>query len=238
MELRKSISELYRVFQPYRLGDDFTGCNHCVDPRESEKLAKARLQDLTLGDLRRYAFKAMTTWGEVRHFKHFLPRLFELAADAPGDFELEILFGKLQYAKWEEWSPVERDCVDQYLRAFWMATICQSPADECDERVSTVLCALGNACTSVLPFLDAWIGEPGDVRAQQLAQFILVNYDDVVTRNRLANAYWGDHERSGADVIAWLKGSQVAAYLKSHHAGIAEWQGAALSLLDAIQAAR
>jgi hypothetical protein len=124
------------------------------------------------------------------------------------------------------------------LRAFWLATIGQPPADEYDERVSSVLCALANACTSVLRFLDAWISEPGDARAQQLAQFVLVNYDDVVTRDRLASAYWGDHQRSGAEVIAWLQGSQVAAYLKRHPAGLAKWQGATLSLIDAIQAAR
>jgi hypothetical protein len=237
MELCKAIDELYRVFQPYRLGDDFTGCDHCVDTRETAHLAKTPLRDLSLEDLRRYAFKAMTTWGEVKHFKHFLPRLLELAVDAPPDFELEVLFGKLEYARWEEWSPLERGSVEQYLRAFWLATIGRLPADEFDERVSTVLCALGNASSSVLWFLDTWISEPGDTTVQQLAQFILVNYDNVVTRGRLASAYWGEHETSAAEVIDWLQGPRVDAYLRRHERDLAKWQVSAIPLLAAIQSA-
>lgn len=236
MELQSTIGRLYQVFQPYRLGPDFSGCDHCVDPRETEHLTKTPLRDLSLEDLRRYAFKAMTTWGEVTHFKHFLPRLFELAADGPLDFELEILFGKLEYAKWEEWAPVERECVNDYLRALWLLTIRQPPPDEYDERVSTVLCAIGNASSYICPFLDAWTTEPGNAPPQQLAQFILINYEDLATRNRLASAYWQDHEQNAVEVIAWLKRPAVGDYLRAHEVKLAEWQQTAPALLAEIAA--
>ena len=66
-------------------------------------LIAKRLRDLTDTDLKKYAFKALTTWGNADDFRHFLPRLFELEAVHPqrivGLVDPEILFGKLAYAQ-------------------------------------------------------------------------------------------------------------------------------------------
>ena len=111
------IAELYRVFKPYRLGDDFSGCSHCVSERESRELAAIRLRDLQAADLNRYSFKAMTTWGTVRDFKHFLPRLLELAAEDLLQLEFpETLFGKLTYGKWRSWTRREREVLQYVAR--------------------------------------------------------------------------------------------------------------------------
>lgn len=113
MELDAAIEELYRVFQPYWLGPDFSGCDHCVDPKDTERLATTPLRDLGVSDLEWYGFKAMTTWGEVEHFKYFLPRLFELVAIRRGDYPfLETLFSKLEYGDWASWPDNERHAVD------------------------------------------------------------------------------------------------------------------------------
>src|SRR5262245_27451164 len=117
--MKQEISELYRVFKPYRLGPDFVGCSHCVDPADSDRLANTELHGLTLADLDSYSFNAMTTWGDAKHFKHFLPRLFEIASTDFNDFlSLEVLFGKLEYGKWYEWPEVEQDAVNDFLHAF------------------------------------------------------------------------------------------------------------------------
>ena len=236
MDLKSSIADLYRVFRPYRLGPDFAGCDHCVDPRETELLAKTPLHDLSLEALRRYSFKAMTTWGEAKHFKHFLPRLFELAVDAPSEFELEVLFGKLEYAKWQEWPTIERDSVEGYLREFWRAAIGQPPMDEYDETINKVLCSLASACSTLRPFLEDWLLSEAVAAGQQLAQFIIVNHDDLIASKRLANGfwYWEGVEARAAEVIAWLRSPAVGVYLQAHQAELAEWQGGTLSLLDAI----
>lgn len=77
--MHPAVNALFQVFKSYRLGDDFTGCQHCVSASDSQELAVVPLHELTVRQVDRYAFKAMTTWGTERHFKHFLPRLFELA---------------------------------------------------------------------------------------------------------------------------------------------------------------
>jgi hypothetical protein len=94
--MRPVISELYRVFRPYRLDAHFTGCDHCVSQSNSEQLAAVPLYELTITDIKRYAFKAMTTWGTEHHYKHFLPRLLELVYEEYLAFDFpEVMLGKL-----------------------------------------------------------------------------------------------------------------------------------------------
>ncbi len=203
--MQDEVNELYRVFHSYRIGPDFSGCEHCVDPVESEQLATAELRSLSLGDLGKYAFKAMTTWGDVCDFKHFLPRLFELVAHEDTDqFELEVLFRKLDYAGWYDWPPPERLAVGGYLLAFWHLAISARVRSPLDDSVDTALCALGNACHTVNPFLELWTSERCPAAANQLAQFVLLNYDDILHPGRLYNSFWTGCEEQMHEVMAWL----------------------------------
>ena len=49
--MKDVLSELYRVFKPYRLGGDFAGCEHCVSEADSHRLAVAPLGELAVRDL-------------------------------------------------------------------------------------------------------------------------------------------------------------------------------------------
>lgn len=193
------------------------------------------LRELSLDDLDRYAYKAMTTWGEVKHFKHFVPRLFEIAAEVPEGFDLEVLFGKLAYAHWQEWPAVERDCVERYLHAFWMFTIQEPPTAECDDRIDTVLCAVGNACPSVQPFLDEWLKSTTAAAVRQLAQWISINYLPIATKGRLRSAYWNGHAPVQIEIIAWLRTREVYEHVARREATLAPWQQTTVGLLDAIR---
>lgn len=103
--LEDAIEHLYYTFQNYRLKTSINACPHCVADSDHAKLHPKRLRDLTDSDLEKYAFKALTTWGDADDFRHFLPRLFELEALYPqrivGLVDPEILFGKLAYAQWD-----------------------------------------------------------------------------------------------------------------------------------------
>src|SRR5690349_10293897 len=133
MDVRESIAELYRVFRSYRIGLDFSGCPHCVDPRDSDRLRTTALKQLTPQDLEHYARKAMTTWGDSREFRHFLPRLFEIAlVDSDGFpfLDLEILFGKLAYGEWETWPRAEQTAVNALLHAYWQSMLAARVEDD------------------------------------------------------------------------------------------------------------
>ncbi len=117
-----ALETLYSVFSGYPLARKIKGCPCCVSDEDKTLLHIRPLRELTAEDLSRYAFKALTTWGTENDFKHFLPRLLELAADPydlSGEIDVEVLFGKLSYAKWRNWPLEEQQAVGLYFSALW-----------------------------------------------------------------------------------------------------------------------
>lgn len=127
--LHAAIDGLYATFASYPRNRVIAGCPHCVSQADSDALHVRALDALTPDDVRFYATKAMTTFGDVEDFKHFLPRLLELLArevEADGaredlGFNEEILGGKLTLAGYEGWPEVEREAVEGFLDAPWRA---------------------------------------------------------------------------------------------------------------------
>jgi hypothetical protein len=221
--LEDAIGALYATFARYRVGDNFAGCPHCVDPRESARLAAAPLRDLSIADLDHYAFKAMTTWGTAEAFKHFLPRLLELAAADPmGFLSLEVLFGKLAYAEWETWDPSEVLAVDDFLSALWTQTI-QSDADD-EDALDSVLSAIGSARSSIAGPLRAWLSDMSAASTRNLARFVLENTPTIAKKGILGNAPWQK------EVLDWLRDGQPLEHLRKRSADlIGDYHGQPLS---------
>src|SRR5438270_7631594 len=95
--LAAAIQDLYRVFAAYPADPTMGYCDHCITAEEVARLFEVPLSDLTARALSRYTGKAMTTWGEMADFKHFLPRVLELAAADEPMFINEIsLVAKFQ----------------------------------------------------------------------------------------------------------------------------------------------
>ena len=181
-ELRSAIERLYAVFEPYQI------------------------EHLTAGDLERYAFKAMTTWGSVEDFKHFLPRVLELAAAGAfgASVDVEVIFSKLEYADWIEWSEGERAAVDDYLRALWLDLLSRYPhpleSDVC-------LCAIGNAVDQMAFYLHAWSAAEACPPMLHLADFVDANVGPVYGKRQTAvlrNAFWDDRPEQAKQVSDWL----------------------------------
>ena len=193
-DLDAAIAQLYRTFSRYR-ADDLGGCPHCV----------AEADALTANDLEHYAFKAMTTWGSVDEFKHFLPRLFEiLARDGEADFTLaEIVLSKPGYGKWQKWTRNERVAVDDFFRALWLDLLSRHPhplsADSC-------LCGIAGSVPDMTFYLDAWSRSDGRAAMMHLAEF--VGYNAAATRRNtpqrvMRNPFWGDRQPQAEQVSHW-----------------------------------
>ncbi|TWU15452.1 hypothetical protein [Allorhodopirellula heiligendammensis] len=208
--MHAAIENLYATFAHCRIGDDFTGCDCCVGPEHSEKLAAPPLRELTYEDLERYSRKAMSTWGNVRHFKHFLPRLLELSIEHRDDFlDLAVVFGKLKYAQFDSWPQRERDSVDRFFCEYWEYQLDEPIVGAFEDSVDTVLCSLASALSSVQRFLDAWIVKRTDNATRHLAAFILNNSDTLLTKGCLSNAFWDTSGQPHAEVINWLQSDAV-----------------------------
>ncbi len=231
-----AITELYRVFKPYRLGEDFCGCGDCVAPRDSELLASKPLADLDVSDLNRYAFKALTTWGTERHFKHFLPRLLELTLDKYLAFDFpEVIFEKLTYAKWSTWPNVETNAIRSFLVAFWKHHLLLAGDFPTDDRIRTVLGGLAEACESLNLFLDIWAETKTECSALHLAQLIDGSADDLMTTGRIR--LWGDSTRQCDEIKQWMLTEKVGNLLLIFRESILTTFPLVLNQLDGIRAA-
>lgn len=213
--MRDAIDNLYATFAHCRIGDDFTGCDCCVGPEHSAKLAAPPLRELTYKDLERYSRKAISTWGNVRHLKHFLPRLLELSIEHRDDFlDLAVVFGKLKYAQFDSWPRRERDAVNWFFDEYWQYQLDDTIAGAFEDSIDTVLCALANALSSVQRFLDAWIATRTDNAKRHLAAFILNNDDTLLKKGRLSSAFWDTNGQPHGEVVNWLQSDAVFGYFK------------------------
>ena len=230
------VSELYRVFKPYRLGDDFTGCAHCVAETDSRRLASIPLRDLTVRDVDRYAFKAMTTWGTERHFKHFLPRLLELAFCDYLTFDFpEVLLGKLAYANWQSWPDPERDAIRRYLETFWVHQLNRHGDFPADERIRAVLGGLAEACTSIADYLVLWQECAAVNPALHCAQLIHDSADEIMTTGTLE--LWGKQQAQCKELVVWISSDKPRRLLNAFCDTIAGTFPLVLDQLEGVRAA-
>jgi hypothetical protein len=112
---------LYTTFASYPLRERIDGCPCCVGADDQLAIHRGPLRKLAAEDLGRYAFKAMTTWGDDADYRHFLPRILELAASEHGWPGLEpwLVASKLDYAKFASWPEAEREPVRAWARELW-----------------------------------------------------------------------------------------------------------------------
>ena len=94
----------------------------CIDPEDVRKLASKKLRDLEEDDFSSYHGSALYTWGDLDHYKHFLPRVLEVHRELNGRglvglFEIS---NKLEYAKWAEWDKSEVSAIKQFVLADWI----------------------------------------------------------------------------------------------------------------------
>ena len=113
------IENLYKAFAKYPFKSSITGCSCCVSEKDKETLLSKRFKKLEDKELSRYAFKAMTTWGDVEDFKHYLPRILELTSLKKLHIDTFIILDKLNYGKWRTWKQSEIVAVEKFLKSWW-----------------------------------------------------------------------------------------------------------------------
>ncbi len=126
-ELERAIEQLYVTFAGYPLRRVVEGCPHCVSAADNQMLHAAPLRALPRKNLEKYAWKAMTTWGKVEDFKHFLPRLLEVLVADDFNVVLEAFGGKFRYAGYAAWPDEERLAVAAFCMAWWRDLLATFP---------------------------------------------------------------------------------------------------------------
>lgn len=117
--LELSVEDLYEVFSIYPPVEKMNGCPCCVSETDIEKLHIRPLRELEENDLSKYMFKALTTWGNIQDFKHFLPRLFEVCAKGGFKGDMGLLLRKLEYGNFATWPENEKAAVETFIWQWW-----------------------------------------------------------------------------------------------------------------------
>ncbi|WP_375181050.1 hypothetical protein [Chryseobacterium sp.] len=195
--LKKSIENLYSVFSKYEIRSVIEGCPCCVSDRDKEKIHSKELRELEEEDLSRYAFKAMTTWGNVDDFKHFLPRILELCIDHDLGIHPFGIFGKLKYGKWEVWNDVEKEAVITFLLEWWKYFLENRTFFDDD-----LFFGIYNVSGKIEKLLDCWKVDIAQNGFMIYVDFIRYYYQDFVGEKN-KNKYFdeSDHEK----FLKWIK---------------------------------
>ena len=164
-ELTAAIENSYRTFAVYPLRTDTGPCSCCHSRKTITAFARNLLRMLGPKDLRTYAYDALYTWGDEVDFRHFLPRIMELLAQANGDgpafVDPESVFHKLSYQSscssgWRTWPPEEQRAIADYTLALWGALLDSEPTELSDSAFSW-LCAFAQAADDLSPYLQQWM---------------------------------------------------------------------------------
>ncbi len=121
MNIQDSIANLYSTFAKYHTSDmHYCNCG-CIDPEDVKKLASKKLRELEEDDFGSYHGSALYTWGEIEHYKHFLPRILEVhnLRNGNGIIGLFEITSKLEYAKWSSWDSKEINAIKNFILADW-----------------------------------------------------------------------------------------------------------------------
>jgi hypothetical protein len=235
-ELAHAITDLYEVFRKYKLHPHVEGCPHCVFDDDHRLLHSAPLRLMGPNEFRRYAWKAMTTWGDVDDFKHFLPRLLELLSqDAGGGWvNPEVVFGKLTYGEFRDWPCHEQDAVIHFAVALWKSVLAGFPNPF---SVDSLLCGIALFQGDLQEYLNLWRPDESPAAALHFAGFI---ESDLQRKSpagtwRLSSSWWKDRDEQAQQVIAWVVAPEQLASLEKAFFATRPNDPDALTLSQAVQ---
>lgn len=148
-------------------------CPCCVDNTHKRQLSAAPLRELTEEQLDTYTWKAMTTWGGVDDFKHFLPRIFELTAMS--DFTADLtVFSKLKYAEWDKWAAEEKEAVVTFLIALWHYNTSSKEYFNKELFVEAV-----NRSNNINLLLNNWVVSTDNTSIRNFVNFVYYHLNDL-----------------------------------------------------------
>lgn len=113
------VAALYAAFGADARWHPVAGCTCCVDPAEAQQLGGVPIQQIATDLLARYAFKAMSTWGDAEDFKHFLPRILQcvFSSQAFGANDPELILRKIDQAGFSAWPAQQQRALADFLRS-------------------------------------------------------------------------------------------------------------------------
>jgi hypothetical protein len=197
--LRRLLDIAYEAFGRYRR-PRVLDASPLRDPEKLLKQLTAKpLRLLDVEDVQEYASAALTTVGTAEDYKHFLPRLLELAMQS-GVVEPPIIASKLKEAEWRTWPEHEQQPVEEIF-VYACVDAFNQHTDECLADGWLVSLALLNMNLGQLQAEVAT--SDNDHCALQLAYLLLSNM--IFASEPSERAYWmGVRDETLQETRSWL----------------------------------
>jgi hypothetical protein len=177
-ELEIVTENLYITFSKYPFKSTIEGCPCCVSDSNKSTLHSKQLRELEDEDLSRYAFKAMTTWGDLNDYKHYLPRIFELTAKRKLIVDTFVTLGKLEYGNWKQWDKQEQESIFEFLNAWWKYDVNSSNYFDTE-----VLIELHKYLKDLKPMLKNWNVNIETQGFRNFVELVEYHYHEIAGKN-------------------------------------------------------
>lgn len=225
--VEEAIEGLYAAFSGYLLPEDTMPCDCCHLAGANDLLHAASLRELQWEHLGGYCVDALMVWGDLSCYKHFLPRIFELALTA-GQWRKspspESVFHILHYGQWRTWPRQEQKAVERMLRAVWETVLSNPPIEGGYIDVDQWICCVSQCEDDLAPYLDEWMKDERLSAAWALSSLILgstIAYTDADTNHD--PPIW-EGEESRAKIMEWSGLPHRGAFWKNCDAQYAQLQ--------------
>ena len=209
--MRPAVEDLYLVFRRYGLKSRLEACPCCTTDADQALIRSRSLRALTAEDLQHYVFSAISTWGDEDDFRHFLPRVLELAMtnNSLSFVAPELILDKLAYAGWGAWPAAEQEAVESFLRLRWSIGLTQETRSSQGDSVSEFdadewLCGIALTGLDTLPYVDVWL-RMGAVSTFGHVVAFLESNRHLLTDGRVDNAWWGDTREAPREAPAYAE---------------------------------
>jgi hypothetical protein len=191
-QLKITVDKLYEVFSKIHGNSNMQGSPNYGDLEIwNQVLFSKPLRELSANDLSRFTGKAMTTWGNVDDYKHFLPRILELTAQLDTPYEVWIAFDKLEYGNWKAWEETEQKVIHEYMLLLW-----ESLLKDDSEKAEWVFMDYFSSIAHFYPrfgeLLTIWERDNNKTATKHLANFIYNERSNIFDKRIIA----GFHKQS------------------------------------------
>jgi hypothetical protein len=207
-DLQAALDAVYAAFDRYRRPTALEAAPGRDPKGVLARLSAKPLAELTADDFGGYLGWAMTTMGGGGDYKHFLPRILELAVRGPAQVHVggdpEGLARKILYGQFSDWTADERAAIVAAFDAAWRQALRASPEEEEAEDWLRGLIVLGEPVEAPLA---AWLASDDHRAGLHLADAV----SSEIFRRSNARTSFGDGDEYAAyrAYSTWLAGPAV-----------------------------